>query len=338
MGSETFSPIADHLRSAKPVIQAPLRQAVGPESRPVIVHVPFSMADLINWKQSTGPYRQNPEAMVQLFTTIFLTHQPNWQDIQALLAALLTPEEKRLVLEKARAVAQQRHPNGVVDELCPKTNPGWDPNARGQQRSLELYQELVLTALQEAIPKQKNLSKLYEVWQGPEEDPSNFYGRLCEAAKQWTDLDPELPENAKMFNTLFIGQSAPDIQKKLQKAERAAGMGISQVIEITYRVYSNRDQVKEKKEDKRMKAQASLLAAAIVDQRGRGHGRGNRGSRGRGGAGYAPGGRGQGPRLGADQCTICKQIGHWKNECLQIAEKKRDGEERVMMLEDSDQE
>ncbi|KYO24243.1 hypothetical protein Y1Q_0004285 [Alligator mississippiensis] len=230
MGSETFSPIADRLRSVKPVIQAPLRQVAGPEGRPIFVHVPFSTADLINWKQSTGPYRQNPEAMVQLFTTIFLTHQPNWQDIQALLVALLTLEEKRLVLEEACAVAQQRHPNGVVDELCPKTNPCWDLNVQGELRSLELYQELVLAALREAIPKQKNLSKLYEVRQGPEEDPSSFYGRLCEAVKQWTELDPELPENAKMFNTLFIGQSAPDIRKKLQKAEGAAGMGISQVI------------------------------------------------------------------------------------------------------------
>ncbi|KYO20601.1 hypothetical protein Y1Q_0012503 [Alligator mississippiensis] len=178
--------------------------------------------------------------MVQLFTTIFLTHQPNWLDVQALLATLLTPEEKRLVLEKARVVAQQRHPNGYVDELCPKANPSWDPNTWEGLHSLEMYQELTLAAVREAIPKQKNLSILYEVRQGPEEDPSSFYGRLCTVAKQWTDLDPESGENAKMFNTLFIGQSAKDIRKKLQKAEGAAGMGISQIIEIAYRIELNR--------------------------------------------------------------------------------------------------
>ncbi|XP_059581502.1 uncharacterized protein LOC132249856 [Alligator mississippiensis] len=279
VGDGAFSPVVSRLQSgAQPVVQAPLRQAVGPEGEPVFVHVPFSTADLINWKQSVGQYRQNPEAMAQLFSTIFLTHQPNWIDIQALLAALLTPEEKRLVLEKARTIAQQCHPAGDVDELCPKKNKDWDPNTRGGRKELELYQEFVLAALRQAIPKQKNLSKLYEVRQGPEEDPSSFYGRLCEAARQWMDLDPELPENARMFNTLFIGQSAPDIRKKLQKAEGAAGMSISQMIEIAYKVYSNRDQVKEKKKDKRMKAQASLqaslLAAAIVDQRSRGRGRG----------------------------------------------------------------
>lgn len=82
---------------------------------------------------------------------------------------------------------------------------------------------------------------------------------------------------------LFIGQSAPDIRKKLQRANGAGGMSISQLIEIAYKVYNNREE-RERKErfrekQKGIKLQALLLAAAIAEgpsgnrRRGRGKGR-----------------------------------------------------------------
>ena len=66
-GNENFSPISSRTRGhTQPVVQAPLRQAVGPEGLPVFVHVPFATSDLLNWKQSVGSYRGNPEGVHQL--------------------------------------------------------------------------------------------------------------------------------------------------------------------------------------------------------------------------------------------------------------------------------
>lgn len=60
-----------------------------------------------------------------------------------------------------------------------------------------------------------------------------------------------------------------------------------------------------------MNLQASLPAAAINgnDVRGKGRGRGRHGGvmQGRGPPNRTP--------LGANQCVVCKQEGHWKNEC-----------------------
>ncbi|KAK4830333.1 hypothetical protein QYF61_010097 [Mycteria americana] len=50
------SPISKRTRGQKPIVQAPLRQAVGPEGTPVHVHVPFTTSDLLNWKQAVGSY------------------------------------------------------------------------------------------------------------------------------------------------------------------------------------------------------------------------------------------------------------------------------------------
>lgn len=63
--------------------------------------------------------------------------------------------------------------------------------------------------------------------QGATENPSAFYESLCEAAKRWTDLNPDEKANQRVFNMLFIGQLAQDTRKKLQKVDGARGMSTS---------------------------------------------------------------------------------------------------------------
>jgi len=102
--------------------------------------------------------------------------------------------------------------------------------------------------------------------QGDKETPSAFYERLCEVAQKWTDLDPEDAGNRKVFNMLFIGQSASDIRKNLQKVGGVDGMTISQLISIAYKIYNNREEVEEKEKQGRATLQASLLAALTERQ------------------------------------------------------------------------
>ena len=41
-----------------------------------------------------------------------------------------------------------------------------------------------------AIPEAKNLSKIYQIVQGWNESPSEYYERLVSTARKYTDLDP----------------------------------------------------------------------------------------------------------------------------------------------------
>lgn len=161
----SFSPIAHHTQQkTRPVIQAPLIKAVGPQGKPVFVHVPFTTSDLLNWKQGIGFYRDNPAAMNQLLETIMITHNPNWGDMQALLSIFFTAEEKTMVLEKAQEEMRQRHPWGEAEELVLiKKDSKWDPNTSRGQQLIEQYRQLILYGIQHGIPKPNNLSKLYEV-------------------------------------------------------------------------------------------------------------------------------------------------------------------------------
>lgn len=54
-------------------------------------------------------YWDDPQKMESLFTSIFATYDHNWTDIQALMNILLTPEERKMVLDKAHQEAERFH-------------------------------------------------------------------------------------------------------------------------------------------------------------------------------------------------------------------------------------
>uniref|UniRef100_A0A8B9EMI4 Core shell protein Gag P30 domain-containing protein n=1 Tax=Anser cygnoides TaxID=8845 RepID=A0A8B9EMI4_ANSCY len=129
------------------VIQAPLRQAVGPGGESLLVHVPFTTLDLLNWKHSVGPYRENLTEMHQLLETVMISHNPNWADLQALLNTLLTVEEKRMVVEKAQAETRNLHPREDVELLPVKKDPKWDPNT--DRDRMKVQASLIAVAMRE---------------------------------------------------------------------------------------------------------------------------------------------------------------------------------------------
>ncbi|GAB0209406.1 hypothetical protein GRJ2_003406300 [Grus japonensis] len=208
------------------------------------------MSDLMNWKESVGSYGDNPDKMYRSFRMIIENHNPEWQDVQVLLNNLFTPEEKRMVIEKAREENERQNAKGGPDCFMPTHEQDWYPNSGVGRLIIKQYQQLILYGIKNAISKPKNLAKLYQVVQGKTEDPSTFYECLCEVAQKWTDLDPDDDANRVTFATLFVGQLVPDIRRKLQKVDGMSGMTISLLIEIAYKVYNHREEVEKRENEK----------------------------------------------------------------------------------------
>ena len=111
-----------------------------------------------------------------------------------------------MVIERAREERGRRNRQEDFEEFLPtKRDPEQHPNAGGMRAQLKQYQQLILYGVQHGVPKPKNVSKLYEVRQGPEENLLAFYERLCEVARKWMDFNPDDEANQRMFNMLFIG-------------------------------------------------------------------------------------------------------------------------------------
>ncbi|XP_060117407.1 uncharacterized protein LOC132588946 [Heteronotia binoei] len=119
--------------------------------------------------------------------------------------------------------------------------------------------------MKEAGKKPIIMSKVSEVLQKIDESPGAFAERLMQAFRMYTPFDPEAAENLCMVNTTFVVQSYADIRKKLQKQDSFAGVNSSELLEITPKVYANRDVDQKQEEKRRIKKKTDLLAAALAE-------------------------------------------------------------------------
>ena len=99
-----------------------------------MTYVPFSTSDLYNWKLQKPPFSEEPQALTSLLETIFVTHQPTWDDCQQLLQVLFTTEEWDKIRHEARKLVMgpNRQPTedpALLKEVFPSSHPeDWDPN------------------------------------------------------------------------------------------------------------------------------------------------------------------------------------------------------------------
>ena len=302
--------------------QYPLRQypigGVNEEGQPAgyyWAHSPFSTLDLLNWKNFNTSYRDDPQKVADLVASIFATHHPNWADVQALLNILLTADERRLVLNRANQEAQRlrdEDTQGILDpaEAIPRVDPKWDPNSRGGLASLKHYRRCILEGLRKGVPKQRSLNVIQTLQQKADEDPSEFLERIYQAYRKYTDADPEAPENVRMVNMTFIGQSAPDIRNKLQRVDGVLGMSPSQLVDIAFKVYNAREAGKAK----RATVSLEMAQGSQKKQDPRAEKGNSLGARYHAGRKRGPKEKKKGP-IGINQCAHCKEEGHWRNEC-----------------------
>ena len=304
-----FTPITARTRSKMgPIIQAPLRQAVG-VTGPTRIKIPFTMNDLDLWKEIVKEYRDDPEGVAKRFELIVKNQDPDWKDIDLMLDAL-TETEKQLIIKKARTQVQIQITAGVlpgaVDDHVPRTDPNWDPNDDHDYRLLKRYQEWIKISIESAVPKTVNWSSLYAVKQGQTETPTEFLDRLRAAMRRYTTLDPASEVGKQQLVSLFLGQSSEDIRRKLQKLKEPEIRDLEKLIEEAWRTYRNREG------EERRKMGTAIAAATVAalgrqenSLRGRGRGTGRKG--------------GLRQPLRSDQCAYCKEIGHWKGQCPKLS-------------------
>ena len=99
---------------------------------------------------------------------------------------------------------------------------------------LTRYQRWILLGVRHAVTKAINWSQIYELRQELNESPSAIMERLKVTARKCTNLDPEKPEEAVQLASIFLGQSAPDIRKKLQKLEGPGSSDLGKMLEVAW--------------------------------------------------------------------------------------------------------
>lgn len=146
--------------------------------------------------------------------------------------------------------------------------------------------------MERASQKPTHLAKGTDVKESSDESPSAF----LDAYLLYTPIDPEDLPNFKALNLAFVSQSAPDMRTKIQKMDVFTGKNRSALLEISQKVFDDRDSKEDLVNKMGCATMAALQAAAAVS------------------SAHAYRDKRRRPLL-KDQCTYCKEMGHWKSEC-----------------------
>ncbi|KFQ17978.1 hypothetical protein N331_03416, partial [Merops nubicus] len=137
--------------------------------------LPFTGADLKEWKIIAQGYRNDPVNTAQTLKCIIKQHNPDWSDMQLLLGCL-TETEKQLVLKTVGDLAKEYCDvkGDNYREYFPLQDTEWDPNCAIETERLQAYWEWIFKGMEKAIPRTINWAILHAVKQGPSETPSEF--------------------------------------------------------------------------------------------------------------------------------------------------------------------
>lgn len=304
---------------------------------------PFSSTDLYNWKTNHPPFSEDPQRLTGLVESLMFSHQPTWDDCQQLLQTLFTTEERERILLEARKNVPgtdgrpTQLPN-IIETAFPVSRPDWDFNTAEGRERLTVYRQTLVAGLRGAARRPTNLAKVREVIQGATEPPSVFLERLMEAFRRYTPFDPTSEGQRASVAMAFIGQSALDIKRKLQRVEGLQDYTLQDLVKEAEKVYQKRETEEEKeqrkekereerenKRDRKQEKNLTRILAAVVGERGQEQTQsmakksGNLGNR---------------TSLDKDQCAYCKEKGHWARECPK--KKKNGSSKKVLALEEED--
>ena len=144
-------------------------------------------------------------------------------------------------------------------------------------------------------------------------------------------MDPQVEESRTAVLLTFVNQAAPDIRRKLQKIEGLGEQAIQDLLKAAEKVFNNRETPEEREE--RIRRAERELAEKIRKEDREHRARENQKNQRELAqiifAGIKAGTELREPRdpqtgekekpkkqaLKKDQCTYCKEQGHWKNKC-----------------------
>jgi hypothetical protein len=144
-----------------------------------------------------------------------------------------------------------------------------------------------------------------------------------EAYRRYTPFDPSSEGQQAAIVMAFIGQSAPNIKRKLQRLEGLQDYTLRDLVKEAEKVFHKRETEDERKErekkeaedresrrDRRQERNLTRIMAAVI-----GEGQLRKGRTGNLGNGAKSQDRRPRPQLEKDQCAYCKEKGHWAREC-----------------------
>ena len=103
------------------------------------------------------------------------------------------------------------------NQAVPTAELDWDYNRAKGRWDQSHFVRCVLEGLRQACAKPLNHGKFADTEEEEKEAPGKFLGRLREALRRFTEIDPESEEGRVVLKDILLTHLAPDIRRKLLK-------------------------------------------------------------------------------------------------------------------------
>lgn len=305
-------------------------RATGPqddEGNQPTKNCPLAIRELYNWKVRYPQFSEKPAALINLLDSVFLTHQPTWDDCQLLLGIFFNTEEReRILLEAMKLVpganGSPATKEALVDAGFYQIRPDWNFNSAEGKANLRVYHQTLMRGIRAAAQGPAHLAKVHRVHQEETEKPAAFLERIMEAYRTYTSIDPEAPEHKSAVIMTFVNQAFPDIKHELQGIDNLEEKSLQELLAAAEKVTDSREMLRKKRLQAYKELQNQSLATISValsadspEEKQHQHvdGKGKR-----------PQQKGK-PKLGKNQCAYCKKTGHWIKDCPKKPPKRDKG-------------
>ncbi|KAF4804711.1 hypothetical protein TURU_005378 [Turdus rufiventris] len=114
------------------------------------------LTDIRGLKKELPPYLDDPIGMGEKIEEYLGNADYTWKDWDFLLGILFGSSEKRMILQKARQLWEDEHPQAAggagpnaptVDDTIPQADPQWDPNNQASLARLHDYHAYLIRAI-----------------------------------------------------------------------------------------------------------------------------------------------------------------------------------------------
>ncbi|RMC20281.1 hypothetical protein DUI87_01127 [Hirundo rustica rustica] len=192
------------------------------------VIVPLTTQDIRGLKKELPSYLDDPIGVGEKIEEYLGNADYTWKDWDFLLGILFGSSEKLMILQKARQLWEDEHPQAAggagpnvptVDDAIPQVDPQCNPNEETSLARLCDYHVYLIKAIKSAVPRTNNIAKAMSLEQEKHERPSHWLERIREALQKHGGMDPEGPAFDTLLTVQFVTKSWPDIRKGVQKDE-----------------------------------------------------------------------------------------------------------------------
>ena len=162
----------------------------------------------------------------------------------------------------------------VGNNTVPKADPPWNYQINSIDRDRWDHMiNCLIKSMKKFRLKPNNYEKVKKVQLGPDENPAVFQGKLVEAFRKYTNMYPSCPKGQALLAMHFIAQSAPEIRRKIQKVTVGPQTSMSDLLQLTYLVFNNKDKALKAEHTKKNIQKAQMMAVPLSPETTQGEAR-----------------------------------------------------------------